>query len=46
MYYQAFSRGQVRIHGARAAQMCYELEEIAENCKRDTEDAQKKHEYI
>ncbi|KAJ5251302.1 hypothetical protein N7489_001712 [Penicillium chrysogenum] len=37
-----FQTGQVRIHGARAAQICYELEEIAENCKRDTEDAQKK----
>jgi hypothetical protein len=37
-----FQTGQLRIHGARAAQICYELEEIVENCKRDTEDAQKK----
>ena len=34
--------GQLRIHGARAAQICCELEDIVENCKRDTEDAQKK----
>ncbi|KAJ5048761.1 hypothetical protein NUH16_007270 [Penicillium rubens] len=37
-----FQTGQVRIHGARAAQICYELEEIAEDCKQNTEDAQKK----
>ncbi|CAG7946661.1 unnamed protein product [Penicillium nalgiovense] len=36
-----FQAGQVRIHGSRAAQICYELEEIVENCKRDTEDVQK-----
>ncbi|CAG8900461.1 unnamed protein product [Penicillium egyptiacum] len=37
-----FQAGQVKIHGAKASQICDELEEIVENCKRGTEDAQKK----
>ncbi|KAJ6131825.1 hypothetical protein N7471_007040 [Penicillium samsonianum] len=36
-----FQVGQVKIHGAKAAEVCDELEEIVENCKTDTEDAQK-----
>lgn len=36
-----FQAGQVKIHGAKAAEICDELEEIVENCKTDTEDAQK-----
>ncbi|KAJ5816525.1 hypothetical protein N7447_008758 [Penicillium robsamsonii] len=37
-----FQAGQVKIHGAKAKKICDELEDIVENCKRDTEDAQKK----
>ncbi|KAJ5210638.1 hypothetical protein N7491_010445 [Penicillium cf. griseofulvum] len=37
-----FQAGQVKIHGPRAKRICDELEEIVENCKRDTEEAQKK----
>jgi hypothetical protein len=37
-----FHAGQVRIHGPKAKRICDELEEIAENCKRDTKDAQKR----
>jgi UDP-N-acetylglucosamine 2-epimerase len=37
-----FQAGQVKIHGAKAKEICDELEEIVENCKRGTEDAQKK----
>ncbi|OQE37355.1 hypothetical protein PENCOP_c010G07881 [Penicillium coprophilum] len=37
-----FQAGQLKIHGAKAKEICDELEGIVESCMRDTEDAQKR----